>query len=103
MEPAAGLSHGRAELRRGAFATRQEDGIGPAAPEAGIESIIGGTRDALAPTSRRELKRASARLSQCGPGVRADALDHRAQAVGPLRRQMVAKSEFVEYRDGVGC
>src|SRR3984893_6648726 len=36
-------------------------------------------------------------------GVGANALDHGAQAVGALRRQMFAKSEFVEHRKGVGC
>jgi hypothetical protein len=35
--------------------------------------------------------------------VGANALDHGAQAVGALRRQMLAKSEFVEQRNGVGC
>ena len=34
--------------------------------------------------------------------VGADALDHGAQAVGTLRRQMVAKSEFVEYGKRIG-
>src|SRR5258705_8346955 len=34
--------------------------------------------------------------------VGANALDHGAQAVGALRRQVLAKSEFVEHRDGVG-
>ncbi len=33
--------------------------------------------------------------------IGADAFDHRAQAVGTLRRQVLAKSEFVEHRDRV--
>ncbi len=48
-----------------------------------------------------------ARRSSGGRGKRlacigANALDHRTQAVGALRCQMLAESEFVEYRDGVG-
>src|SRR4030088_1121618 len=35
-------------------------------------------------------------------GVGANPLDHGAQSVGALRRQMLAKSELVEHRDGVG-
>ena len=35
-------------------------------------------------------------------GVGTDALDHGAQPVGALWRQMLAEAEFVEYRDGVG-
>ena len=34
--------------------------------------------------------------------VDADALDHRAQAVGTLRRQVLAKSEFVEDGKRIG-
>ena len=34
--------------------------------------------------------------------VGADALDHGAQAVGTLRRQVIAKSEFVEYGERIG-
>jgi len=33
--------------------------------------------------------------------VGANALDHRAQAIGALRREMFAESEFVEHRDGI--
>src|SRR5258708_14855331 len=36
-------------------------------------------------------------------GIGANALGHGAQAVGALRRQMFAKSEFVENRNCVGC
>src|SRR6202048_3020255 len=36
-------------------------------------------------------------------GVGANPLDHGAQSVGALRRQMLAKSEFVERGDGVGA
>jgi hypothetical protein len=35
-------------------------------------------------------------------GVGANALDHGAQAVGALRGQMLAKTEFVEHRDRIG-
>ena len=34
--------------------------------------------------------------------VGSDTLDHGAQAVGTLRRQMLAKSEFVEHRQRIG-
>src|ERR1700739_1089692 len=35
-------------------------------------------------------------------GVDANARDHRAQAVGALRREMFAKSQLVEQCDGIG-
>ena len=34
--------------------------------------------------------------------VGADAFDHRAQAVGALRREMLAETELVEHPDGIG-
>src|SRR5579871_170661 len=83
MEPAGGLSNGRAELCGGAFAALQEDGTGPAASEAEV-AFLG---------CRRE------RLARVGT----DALDHRAQTIGALRRQVLAESELIEDRDRIGC
>src|SRR3954468_23550105 len=88
MGPASRLSDGRAELRCGAFAARQENGAWTATPApeiagrpAGAASGGGGQRFAC---------------------VGANALDHGAQAIGTLRRQMIAESKFVEYREGIG-
>jgi len=36
-------------------------------------------------------------------GVGANPLDHGAQPVGALRRQMLAESELIEYRKRIGC
>ena len=77
------LPDGGAELRGGALAARQENGPRPAAAAAKIAGSSGGGGERLA-------------------RVRANPFDHGAQAVGTLRRQMLAKSEFVEHRDRVG-
>ena len=52
-------------------------------------------------TNRRQRK-ALRRRSQCLARIRANALDHRARAVGTLRRQVVAESEFVEDGERIG-
>src|SRR5712671_6863634 len=44
----------------------------------------------------------SGRRGQRLARIVADALDHRTQAVGALRRQVVAETEFVEHLDRVG-
>src|SRR4051812_1035418 len=76
MGLAGRLSDGCAELCGGAVAARQEDGSWSAGAEAEVTS--GSSRE---------------RFARIG----ADAFDHRAKAVGALRRQMLAKSEFVEH------
>ena len=53
---------------------------------------------AFSPNFSRTSGSRGQRLARVG----ADALDHGAQAVGTLRRQVVAKSEFVEYGKRVG-
>src|SRR4030081_2900767 len=45
---------------------------------------------------------ASRSRGQCLARVGTDALDHGAQAIGALWRQVLAEAEFVEHRDGVG-
>src|SRR5438067_7116497 len=88
MGPAAGLPDGGAELRGGAFTARQENGPRPADAEAEV-----------IPSLRRYLRSRGERLARVG----ANALDHGAQAVGALRRQVLAKSEFVEYGKRIRC
>src|SRR5216684_437349 len=99
MGPSGRLSDGGAELCGGAFAARQENGARPATAAAEIARAI------LITSYKRQ---AAGELSGGGRGKRlagvgANALDHGAQAVGALRRQMFAKSEFVENRNCIGC
>ena len=51
---------------------------------------------------RRRRSRRLRRGCQRGARIRVDALDHRAEAVRALRRQMLAQAEPVEQRDRVG-
>jgi hypothetical protein len=44
----------------------------------------------------------AALLRQRGAGVVLDALDHRAESVRSLRRQMLAKTQALEQRDRIG-
>src|SRR5665213_1965808 len=52
--------------------------------------------------SLARISRFSGRRGNRLAGVGANPLDHGAQAVGALRRQMLAEAEFVEHRYGVG-
>ena len=45
----------------------------------------------------------SGRRRQCLARIAANALDHRAQAVGALRRQVIAEAELVEHLERIGC
>src|ERR1700757_3424661 len=114
MGPAGRLSHGRAELRGGALATGEEDGIGTAAAEAEVEpgpDFVGWAKRSVPTTSSAieeswwaRRKGAFAHPTKLGGFSRSvgerlfriglDALDHRAQAVGTLRRQMIAEAEL---------
>src|SRR6267142_631388 len=98
MGPAGGLSDGRAELCGGAFPTRQKNGAWPTTAAAEIALAAPGAW----PNSLNGESELSEGRGHRFARVGANALDHGAQAVGALRRQVLAKSEFVEYRDGVG-
>ena len=89
MGSAAGLSDGRAELCGGAFAARQENGARPATAPAEIESFSSAPGWRSGGRGKRRAR------------VGANALDHRAQAIGALRREVLAEAEFVEHRDGI--
>ena len=98
MGPAARLSHGGAELCGGALAARQGNGIGPAAPPASATS-----RSRTCMDSEKIAFSVSAAIASASRASRLDALDHRAQAVGALRRQMLAETELVEHGERIGC
>src|SRR5436853_3309695 len=85
---AGGLSDGRAQLCGDALAACQEDGARQAAHRQAL------TRLRSVSVLRQK---AQARIVR----VAADTLDHRAQAVGTLWRQVLAKPELVERLDGV--
>src|SRR3954463_2222603 len=113
MGSAARLSHGGAELCGGALAARQGNGIGPAASPArqitrehDPEECSGfpsrQTRSVCAQiiiNKKSEVSGCRRKRLAC---IGADALDHRAQTIGALRREVVAEAELVEYLERVG-
>ena len=107
------LSDGRAELRRGAFAACQEDGPRPQAQDAAdlpcqltiskaapvgaaLFELGDGRAEARLAATRAELSAIIAGWAvgaSAACGLALDALDHRAQPVGALRRQVLVEAE----------
>src|SRR6185437_10165234 len=113
MGPAARLSHGGAELCGRTLATGQENGTWTAAATRAKIAHDPQKRVTALPwlTNAKRLRgdhvaKKDADGSGSGrerfAGVRTNALDHRTQAVGTLRRQVLAKAELVEDLDRVG-
>src|ERR1700674_2761210 len=102
MGPAGGLSDGGAELCGGAFPARQKNGAWPTAAAAEIAWPRKPQCLPRGANSRSGESELSGGRGNRFARVGANTLDHGAQAVGALRRQVLAKSEFVEHRDGVG-